>query len=114
MLYSLLIQVPDDRLATFTRRVASTEDITVPRAWLAYVTEPGLGNLDRDHLVTMLDDIRERVASGDSLEGFFSYLLASVDAPEAYDVEARYRVGNRAGQGGMRMFGHRVLWNAPA
>jgi hypothetical protein len=65
-------------------------------------------NMSREKLVALLDDIRARVASGDSMEGSFEYLLPEqVGAdPDSYDVTARYRTGNAAGQGGMRVIGN--------
>ncbi|MEU2724017.1 hypothetical protein [Streptomyces smyrnaeus] len=60
-------------------------------------------NMSREQLVALLDDIRERVATGDSYEGNLQYFISDGDHP--YDVSAAYRVGNRMGQGGMRMVG---------
>ena len=62
-------------------------------------------NMGRTELLSLLDDIRARVASGDSLEGNLQYLLADGDAPYPYDVAATYRVGNRMGQGGCILIG---------
>ncbi|MFF9240053.1 hypothetical protein ACF1AL_14635 [Streptomyces sp. NPDC014801] len=62
-------------------------------------------NMSRTELVSLLDDIRERVAVGDSLEGNFQYLLADHTAQHPYDVAATYRVGNRMGQGGCVLVG---------
>jgi hypothetical protein len=61
--------------------------------------------MSRSELVSLLDDIRTRVASGDSLEGNFQYLLADINAEHPYDVAATYRVGNRMGQGGCVLIG---------
>lgn len=60
-------------------------------------------NLTRAELLDVLDDLRDRVAAGDSLEGSFEYMLPE-DGP-GYDVRASYRVGNLQGQGGMRIVG---------
>lgn len=60
-------------------------------------------NMSRDDLVAILDDIRQRVATGDSFEGNLQYLISDGDHP--YDVAAAYRVGNRMGQGGMTLIG---------
>lgn len=60
-------------------------------------------NMSRDDLVALLDDIRNRVATGDSFEGNVQYLISDRDHP--FDVAASYRVGNSAGQGGVRMVG---------
>lgn len=69
--------------------------------------------MTRDELVAVIDDIRTRVAVGDSFEGFLQYELPwseDMGDPETDDaggfrVKARYRVGNAAGQGGLRNFG---------
>ena len=62
-------------------------------------------NMSRTDLLSLLDDIRERVATGDSLEGNFQYLLAGIDAEHPFDVAATYRVGNQLGQGGCILIG---------
>lgn len=58
-------------------------------------------------LLSALDDIRYRVALGDSLEGSIEWLMP--EGPEAgprdFAVRAAWRVGNLQGQGGMRMIG---------
>lgn len=60
-------------------------------------------------LLALLDDMRAGVESGDTLEGSVQFLLPYPPAgePEHADfmVVARYRVGNLAGQGGLRSFG---------
>ena len=63
--------------------------------------------MTRHELLALLDDIRNRVEVGDSFEGFLNYLMPDDDvAPDVeFMVEARYRVGNLQGQGGMRMIG---------
>jgi hypothetical protein len=61
-------------------------------------------DMDRDELVALLDDIRNRVAAGDSLEGHIQYLLGgSLERP--FQVAGLYRIGNRDGQGGARLIG---------
>ncbi|MFH9108564.1 hypothetical protein ACH4LN_18110 [Streptomyces albus] len=62
-------------------------------------------NMSRDQLLQILDDIRQRVASGDSLEGNLRYLLADITAEHPYNVDAMYRVGNQMGQGGCIVIG---------
>lgn len=61
----------------------------------------------KDELLLIIDEIRDRVAIGDSYEGFLNYLIpANLDDPNIVaDVEARFRVGNLEGQGGMKMIG---------
>jgi len=62
-------------------------------------------NMSRDQLLQLLDDVRQRVASGDSLEGNIRYLLAQPGAEHPYDVDGMYRVGNSMGQGGCILIG---------
>lgn len=69
--------------------------------------------MTRDELVAVIDDIRTRVAVGDSFEGFLQYELPwsedmgdpETDDADGFRVKARYRVGNTAGQGSLRNFG---------
>jgi hypothetical protein len=68
-----------------------------------------------DELVALLDDLRTRVAAGDSFEGSIEYTMPwSVELGDPEDdpsgqpgfrVRAAYRVGNTMGQGGMVMVG---------
>jgi hypothetical protein len=62
-------------------------------------------NMSRSELLSLLDDIRDRVAKGDSLEGNLGYLLADIGAEHPYDVVATYRTGNTMGQGGCILVG---------
>ena len=61
----------------------------------------------RFELLALIDDMRRRVEAGDSFEGFLNYLMPLDDVAPGIEfmVEARYRVGNLQGQGGMRMIG---------
>lgn len=60
--------------------------------------------LTRSELLEVVDDMRQRIEVGDSFEGFLNYLMPEEgDDPGGFRVEARYRVGNLQGQGGMRM-----------
>lgn len=60
--------------------------------------------MTQEQLLTVLDDIRARVADGDSFEGHITYAMP--DEPGAdFSVQAAYRIGNSAGQGGMRTIG---------
>ena len=62
--------------------------------------------MTQEELLDVIDDIRQRVAAGDSYEGFLNYLLPDEDdPPQGFRVEARWRVGNLQGQGGMRVVG---------
>lgn len=60
-----------------------------------------------EDLVGVIADILNVVSEGDSFEGFLNYLMPMPpDDPECdFMVEARYRIGNSMGQGGMRMLG---------
>jgi hypothetical protein len=64
-------------------------------------------NMDRAGLLAVLDDIRERVASGDSLEGRIQWTLPEqVGAdPASYDVTARYRTGSIGAHRTIRVIG---------
>ncbi|MEW2463084.1 hypothetical protein AB0872_20570 [Microbacterium sp. NPDC047426] len=64
-------------------------------------------NMSREELIRLLDDVRERVATGDSFEGKVQYLLGT-DAEKPFKVAALYRVGNRLGQGSTRLVGVEV------
>jgi hypothetical protein len=66
--------------------------------------------VSRDGLLATLDDIRDHVARGDSFEGFLNYTMPEPDDPDdvEFRLEARYRVGNLQGQGGMRIIGDLV------
>lgn len=63
--------------------------------------------MSKETLVVLLDDIKEHVEAGDSFEGFLNYLMPGPDDPDdaEFMVEARYRIGNLQGQGGMRIIG---------
>jgi len=63
--------------------------------------------MPREMLLHILDDIRAKVAAGDSFEGSIEYLIPEADGAPAgsFDVRASYRIGNLHGQGGMRMIG---------
>jgi hypothetical protein len=67
-------------------------------------------NMTQDELATVLEDIVTRVQTGDSFEGNITYAIPEdgLAAPGSFDVMASYRVGNRQGQGGMRMIGRWV------
>ncbi|MEE6264959.1 hypothetical protein ACJ6WD_09505 [Streptomyces sp. VTCC 41912] len=60
--------------------------------------------MTRDELVAVLDDIRDRVASGDSCEGKLAFLLGE-DADRPYQVTAVYRTGQLLGQGSTVLVG---------
>lgn len=63
-------------------------------------------NMSREELLNLLDDIRARVADGDSFEGRLQYLIPQdTSAMHPFDVAAMYRVGNLMGQGGAVIIG---------
>ncbi|MEU0665711.1 hypothetical protein ABZ508_26495 [Streptomyces lavendulocolor] len=62
-------------------------------------------NMSREELLSLLDDIRDRVAAGDSFEGHIQYLIPDRPAEHPFDVAAMYRVGNLLGQGGCVLVG---------
>ena len=67
--------------------------------------------VSKDDLITILKEITERVEIGDSWEGYLNYLMPEPDETgnfedgHDFDVEARFRVGNLDGQGGMKIIG---------
>jgi hypothetical protein len=63
--------------------------------------------ITRDELLAILDDIRARVATGDSFEGHVEWMIPGDPGAslEDFDVRAGYRTGNLQGQGGMRVIG---------
>lgn len=56
-------------------------------------------------LLELLDDLRELLIGGDSMEGHIRYEWG--DEPDTYNVVAAIRFGNSAGQGGVRLIGER-------
>ena len=71
--------------------------------------------MSKTELLQVLDDIRYHVQVDDSFEGFLNYLIPDQDDLSdtvEFMVEARYRIGNSAGQGGMRIFGETPTANA--
>jgi len=61
-------------------------------------------NMSREELLALIDDIRQRVASGDSFEGKLQYLLGT-DSDKPFEVAALYRIDNKLGQGRTRIVG---------
>lgn len=66
-------------------------------------------NMSREELVRLLDDIRDRVAAGDSFEGTIRYVIPDGPAEHPFDVAAMYRVGNLLGQGGCVVIGAETM-----
>lgn len=65
-----------------------------------------------EQLLMILDDIRQRVADGDSFEGNITWAMpipddGQPDYPQdiQFLVGGGYRIGNSMGQGGYRMVG---------
>lgn len=85
----------------------------VARDRLAYqhgqITNPGRPiGMSVPQFLELLDDIRRRVAEGDSFEGFLEYLIPDdPDSGAMFDVRAGYRIGNSMGQGGFRVIEQR-------
>jgi hypothetical protein len=86
------------------------EEDRVLRAQMRYLIEPGPANPPRRvgmsvaAMLHLLDDIRARVADGDSFEGFIEYLMPEKPSEtRVFDVRAGYRIGNSMGQGGFRL-----------
>ncbi|MFF8829280.1 hypothetical protein [Streptomyces sp. NPDC015131] len=67
-------------------------------------------NMSREELLSLLDDIRDRVATGDSFEGHIRYLIAEPGSQHPFDVAALYRIGNSMGQGGARIIGDQTMY----
>lgn len=56
----------------------------------------------KDQLIETLEYMLTAVRNDDSHEGFISYLLPTEgDKPRDFMVRARFRIGNRMGQGSM-------------
>jgi hypothetical protein len=64
-------------------------------------------HMSREELLSLLDDIRAKVAAGDSFEGKLHYLLGT-DADRPFEVAAVYRTGNLLGHGTTEMVGVNV------
>lgn len=64
-------------------------------------------NMSREELLALIDDIRQRVADGDSFEGKLQYLLGT-DSDKPFEVAALYRVDNKLGPGSTRTVGIEV------
>jgi hypothetical protein len=86
------------------------EEDRVLRTQMRYLLDPGPANPPRrvgmslPAMLQLLDDIRRRVADGDSFEGFLEYLMPEEPTEtRVFDVRAGYRVGNSMGQGGFRI-----------
>ncbi len=63
--------------------------------------------MSKEELLSIIDEMGDRVGAGDSFEGFLNYLLPFPDDDDSihFRVEVRFRVGNSEGQGGMKMIG---------
>ena len=59
-----------------------------------------------EELAAILRNMADHVEALDSFEGSIEYLMPDEADPECYAmVRASYRIGNRHGQGGMRLVG---------
>lgn len=63
---------------------------------------PAPKRMHADELAALLADMAARIPAGDSFGGHISYEVADGPAHE-FDVTGMYRIGNRMGQGGMRV-----------
>ena len=64
--------------------------------------------MTKDELLAVLDDMRAAVATDDSFEGSLEYLMPEplgIDTSKEFAVMASYRIGNKMGRGGLRLFG---------
>jgi hypothetical protein len=60
--------------------------------------------LNKQQLLTVLEDIKKSIENNDSMEGRISYSIMGEDLkPDEFKVEATYRVGNSEGQGSVRI-----------
>jgi hypothetical protein len=89
---------------TLPRRhmVQDRQVVTVEAVWPDEQYRPAPKRMHADELAALLRDMADRVPAGDSFEGRISYEIGDVAAHE-FDVEGMYRIGNRMGQGGMRV-----------
>jgi hypothetical protein len=62
---------------------------------------PDAAVLSRSEFCALLHDLLHSVEHGDSLEGNIQYEVA--DHQGSYRVKGAYRIGNREGQGGVRL-----------
>lgn len=65
-------------------------------------------NMSREELISLLDDMKDRVARGDSFEGQLKYVLG-IDKEQPFQVAAMYRTGNLHGSGSTRLVGVEVV-----
>jgi hypothetical protein len=90
-------------LFTYAQHVRQVESVPDPMP-------PGWNRLapaSQAELEDVLHDALERVIAGDSYEGTITWTMPT-DEPELehadFGLVARYRIGNLAGQGGLRVF----------
>ena len=95
--------------------VKAAEEATLVVAWLRGAEQddpmPAGWNrpapADANQLVEVLEDVLTLVREGDSWEGFVQWSMPT-DEPELegadFGLIARYRIGNLAGQGGLRVY----------
>jgi hypothetical protein len=99
---TLLMRLDDGRERTLPQHFAVEEIEPLPEP-TPEPAAPGSVGMSVEQFLEVLDDVRARVAAGDSFEGHIEYLMPENPADGvAFDVRARYRVGNSMGQGGVR------------
>lgn len=59
--------------------------------------------LTKAQLLEVLDDMKTKIESGDSLEGSIQYMLPQEGHGETFEVEASYRTNNLQGQGRIKI-----------
>jgi hypothetical protein len=64
--------------------------------------------LNREQLLTLMNEVRRGIESGDTLEGWIEFTLPAAPTeevlqhgPKEWLVKASYRVGNREGRSGL-------------
>lgn len=88
---------------------------SIPEASVAHMEVKALPRVNpmepmtKGQLFALIDDIHERIHEGDSFEGRLIWAIPDPDEDDLPEIVARveacYRIGNRDGQGGMRMIG---------
>jgi len=56
-----------------------------------------------EQLLALFDELKSRIQSGDSFEGTLTYACVDHLQSGEWEVSGSYRIGNQAGQGGVRV-----------
>ena len=62
-----------------------------------------IATVNTELLAVILEDMAERVRCGDCFGGWIEFDCTQCSEVDQYTVNGAYRVGNREGQGGMRL-----------